>query len=67
MSDKESKSKRVVNVSKRSAIAKHLLVITRARSSTALKMIGPQKCSVYLKFPYLGNISERFSKKISEK
>ena len=41
-------------------------VITRARSSTALKMIGPQKCPVYLKLPYLGNISERFSKKISE-
>ena len=41
-------------------------VITRAKSSTALKMIGPQKCPVYLKLPYLGNISERFSKKISE-
>ena len=29
-------------------------------------MIGPQKCPVYLKLPYLGNISERFSKKISD-
>ena len=42
-------------------------VITRTRSSTALNMIDPQKCPVYLKFPYLGNIFERFSKKISEK
>ena len=41
-------------------------VITRARSSTALKMIGPQKCPEYLKLPYLGNISERFFKNIYE-
>ena len=41
-------------------------VITRARSSSALKMIGPQKFPVYIKLPQLGNISEKFSKKISE-
>ena len=41
-------------------------VITRARSSSALKMIGPQRCPVYLKLPNLGNISEQFSKKIFE-
>ena len=41
-------------------------VIIRARSSAALKMIGPQKFPVYLKLPYLENISERFFKKISE-
>ena len=41
-------------------------VITRARSWRALKMIGPQKCPVYLKLPYLGNTSEKFSKKKSE-
>ena len=29
-------------------------------------MIGFQKHPVYLKLPYLGNISERFSKEISE-
>ena len=42
-------------------------VITRARSSAALKMIGSQNCSIYLKVWYLGKISEMFSKKISEK
>ena len=41
-------------------------VITRARNSTALKMIGPQKWLVNLKLPYLGNISEKFSKKSSK-
>ena len=29
-------------------------------------MIGPQKCPVYLKLPYLGNIFEKFSMKISD-
>ena len=43
-----------------------LKVITRERSSTALKMIGSQKCPVYLKPLYLGNISERFFKEISK-
>ena len=41
-------------------------VITRARSSPTFKMIVPQKCPVYLKLPYLGNISKKFFKKISE-
>ena len=36
-------------------------VITRVRSSSALKMIDPQKGPVYLKLSYLGNVSEKFS------
>ena len=41
-------------------------VITRAKSSSALKMIGPQKCPVYLKLPFFGKVSENFTKRISE-
>ena len=41
-------------------------VITRAKSSSALKMIGPQKCPVYLKLPFLGKVSENFATRISE-
>ena len=39
-------------------------VITKARNLKALKIISPQKYPVYLKLPYLVNISERFSKNL---
>ncbi len=31
---------------------------------SADKKIGPQKCPVYLKLPYIGNVSMRFEKQI---
>ena len=41
-------------------------VITRAKNSTAFRMIGSQKCPVYLKLSYLCKNPERFLKKIFE-
>ena len=41
-------------------------VVTRANSSSALKMIGPQKCPVYLKLPFFGKVSDNFAKIVFE-
>ena len=41
-------------------------VITKAKSSSALKIIGPQKYPVYLKLPFLGKVSENFANRIFE-
>ena len=57
--------KRVQNTSLAHGYPGNLIykVITRARSSNALKIIG----QVYLKLPFVGSISEKYSKTFFEK
>ena len=40
-------------------------IITRTKSSSALKMFSPR--SVYLKLPFLGKVFENFPKRVSKK
>ena len=35
------------------------------KSSHTVKQLGPKKCRIYMRLPYIGNISNRFDKEIS--